>query len=358
MAGWCLAVELQRRGFEVVVYDVPAPENRRLIGGCTLRRAALEVIAAAYETDVHRLIEAISGARGSFRRLDSVLAWPEAGYRRILTIRRRRDPIGLSTRHARIVAALRRLARRRGIEVVQRRVTDAAELPPVRWRIDTTGRLGGAPHTPAPRDLVLAVQAPCVAVRLRSPLRAGLAIAPLEYDDEGIRWLSFFTPFHDPASPAASWYGIVTTRVRASEHERTAVLGARAQAVLHRQARAFGLRVHDPEATLAQARIPIERAFPTLRCPQTGVLSVPRAFSPGAPAIYVDGMLAQARGAVALGRAIATAQLEPGRAVHRALRGLRRRNRAAQALFSLPLPAARAAALAPVLVRPWLATDW
>jgi len=392
IAGLVLASRLARgRGPRVVLVTGRPPVARRLVDGCSLRRSAIALMADAVGCEARALQDRLGGDAAAFYALrvrrgtgTTTLQWEgpvlEAGEDR---------PIGLSTRHGEILAALRE----RLPDGVQLVLGEALPAPPAAEPtrvlhlrladgdlavdvdgdhtlvLDTTPAavVAAPPAARPPRHVVIAVQQP---MRPRpgaaSPFDgARVAFAPSFAGARGPQ-LGFVTPFWDPCSPAASWYGINTAVIDAAT---LSAIGERAliedvAGGLARCAEAVGLEPVDAEATTGRACVPVVAQF------DAGVgFALHRAFSPGAPAVNVDGMLAQAVGATCLARALEGAvagslrgaALRGLRDARRALRPLRRWNRVmVWQYFRAPdwvrrVSAATSRPAMPRLVRAWSA---
>lgn len=127
-------------------------------------------------------------------------------------------------------------------------------------------------------------------------------------------YLAAFAPFADPHTPDAAWYGATTmaiSRVQLDEVGAEELL-RRAAERLAAYEHGAGLREVDPDTTRAAAIVPVVRdsARRTDALLRDGrpIIDVHRAFSPGAPAINVDGMLASVIGADAFATAFLDAQ--------------------------------------------------
>jgi hypothetical protein len=274
VAGLVLAGDLLRRGFPgcVVVVSEPLCESRRLVAGSSLRGPALDRFTAAFGCSRAAAIEALGGPAAAFTRIATSPARARAGgrvirFERPLLFRESREPVGLSTRHGRILRGLRALAFGAGVRVIDGSVREIGELLEAALPGGGVGALlvdarGGSPGVAPPASrYVLAAQAPLFERPRgpRPPLAPGLAYAPM-IDLEDGRHLAFFTPFRDDFSPRATWYGIDTRIVTAAEAADAA--GTRGVvSALERLANALGLELCDPEETLAVAAIPIDERF-------------------------------------------------------------------------------------------------
>lgn len=370
VAGLTLAARLarQRRG-RTVLFAPPIVESRRLVSGCTLRQSGLHLLATSFGCSPGALVDRITGGRGLFSRMRMCVgrARPDGSLRfddafDIHDTGSVTRPLGLSTRHGQILVGLRRSLAGLDVEIVERPVTDRAQLAayapsPGALLVNATPApvLGGR-LPPATGRFVVAAQAPCVEARggLRAPLLPGVGHASLLGYADGAH-VSFFTPFYDPLSPRASWYGFIG-RIVDSADDPSARLAATTDK-LDRLAAALGLELHDPAQTLGAAQLPIRRASPLFG---DGVLDAYHGLESGAPGVAADGMLAMALGAMALGEALLRGDPLPERDVARALSRLRRDNRLTQQMLTR-LPVGLVAALArfaPALIARQFAPGW
>jgi hypothetical protein len=303
--------------------------------------------------------------------------------------------MGLSTRHGEILSSLRSLmAAGPGLRVVAAGVDQASRLEngtglPLRLpggdallalpegnvvvcnATSTAELLRPGRSLPEPTRWVAAVQAP---IRART---AGVfdgrdvGIAPMTAGRPRPH-LAFFTPFADPDTPDADWYVINTTLVRAGD---LAGIG-RDQLVAATRDRMRELEAHygfdeiDPDETLGEALVPVESeggaALQARLEDGSPVVDAHRAFTSGAPAINVDGMLAAAVGADVFADAFLLAGGAPMDAARsalavadRSLLGVRTRNRLTQFTFFLA-PEANRALTARLPRRAWqmFVDDW
>lgn len=372
VGGLCLATELFRSGWagRVAVVTGPTLPSRRLIAGCSLRTATIARLAGAYGCSVPSLFASLSGGKGTFHRLASSVAWmtasgtirfaPAIGIHELPL----GQPVGLSMRHAAITQTLRKLAEALGVPVTEKTIGSAEDLASLAKAGNallvnaTPKNLLATPDPPSPRRYVVACQAPFLIAPggLQSPLAEGLAYAPFAIMDDGLH-VAFFTPFYDDLSPQASWYGINTRVMPAgAAFDRAAVVDSTRRG-LERLAAGLGLTLHDPDETLATVVAGATAGAPPASRPRT--FDATRAFSSGAPAIYVDGMLAAATGARAYAKALGAGAGDPERAVARALQGIRFRNRLIQQLMTWPVePTAWFLTRFPWLAARWFGIDW
>ena len=391
IAGQALAARLARAGgLRVALIDAAPAPSRRLVGGCSLRRGTLERLAAIFGVAPEALMARLGAPQSCFSELG--VSFPrDHGDRwevqhRLVRAACDGAPIGLSVRHALVLEALRSLLppevhRREGrvpaggytgeaLHVETEAGTEALPLAPGHRVVNASANprlLRAEIALPPPRRWVAAVQVP-----LRPDDAApgpSLGYAPAAYGDHG-RHLAFFTPFWDPASPEATWYGINTTVL---ETERLEAVGREAiladlEERLGAWAEGAGFSRVDPEQTTGRAVVPIsERSgvqWQQLLGDGSPVVEGSLTLSAGAQAINVDGMLAQAVGADALADSLLRHPTATGPGlfptVDRALHGIRRRNRILQGLyFTVPHGALAATfRVTPMGVLRSLVGDW
>lgn len=166
-------------------------------------------------------------------------------------------------------------------------------------------------------------------------------------------------PFYDELSPHAPWYGVNTRIVSVNagdEFDRERELQSLVNG-FERLAEALGLELHEPAETLGSAVMPVTEGPPPHSRP--GTFEASRAFSSGAQAIYVDGMLAAATGARAFADALGNGARNPEAAVARALRGIRFRNWVMQEIMTRPFEQmTRVLRTFPWLAGRWFGIDW
>ncbi|MGH9038644.1 MAG: hypothetical protein ACRDZ3_00255, partial [Acidimicrobiia bacterium] len=343
------------------------------------------------------LVERLGGTQACFRRLAVARAEPGSSPPRL--VRRRTDApakpfAGLSTRHGQILSALRR-SLDPDLDVtlvagdVDRRTPfsrnelpllidgreGALALPAGRSVVlNATSRadlLRPAGRLPEPERWIVAVQAPLRT--LSDPPWCGddVGIAPMTSGSPAPH-LAFFTPFQDNDSPEATWYAINTTSLSARELDDAgapAVTKAAWDRLVELE-ETMGFAEVDPAETRGEAVVPVvrDRATATehLLDNSSPVVDVHRAFTVGAPAINVDGMLGAAVGA----DTFATAFLASGHppvaaaqgalaAADRALAPVRGRNWAIEAAFFRgPEGVRTVGARAPRLLWRGLVVDW
>jgi len=373
IGGLALAANLSRRRWEgrVVIATEPTSVSRRLIAGCTLRRGTLARLAAAWGCSVPTLVERLTGGKGAFHSLTGSVARVSAGgkihFEQPLVVHARPTselPLGLSMRHAAITEGLRCSMQELDVSLVEKPIGGPADLASLAPTDDvllvnaTLKDLLGAPALPSPRRYVVACQAPCTiaAGGLRPPLDPHTGYFPFARLEDGSH-VAFFSPFYDALSPQAPWYGVNTRIVSADagfdrERELQSLVNG-----FERLAAALGLELHEPAETLGSAIMPVTEGPPPQS--QPGTFEAGRAFSSGAQAIYVDGMLAAATGAHAFADALNSGALDPEVAVARALRGIRFRNWVMQEIMTRPFePVARLLRTFPWPIGCWFGIDW
>jgi hypothetical protein len=413
ISGLVLASRLSRaEGVTVVLVPGSPPVRRRLVAGCSLRWSTIRRMAAGIGTTAGQLHERLGGGPASFRWLAVERAAPGGDPGQGLSFTRRpgtwapADPLmGLSTRHGQILSALRSLlVPGPGLRVVAGGVDKAARLVsvtglPLRLpggdallrlpegqtvvcnATSTAELLRPGRSLPAPRRWVAAVQAPLSFRGTPPDPRGSRTGAPFDGRDVGIApmtgarprpHLAFFTPFADPDTSEADWYVINTTLVRDGELAEVGrdELVARTRNRMRELEAHYGFDEIDPEETLGEALVPVESengaALQARLEDGSPVVDVHRAFTSGAPAINVDGMLAAAVGADVFADAFLLKDGPPLDAARsalavtdRSLLGIRTRNRLTQFTFFLA-PEANRALTARLPRRVWqmFVDDW
>lgn len=338
IAGLTLAARLgeaaRDSGRHVVLVAGSPPVPRRLIAGCSLRYGTVNRMARAFATTEDALVERLGGTGAVFDRMH--VQEFESTDRVAGSGRTFRPPLpfaGMSTRHGNVLDALRAsLAPDLPVTLVDGDVVkDAVWSGPeagVPVRLDDgvaalplpTGRsvVLNASSTPGllrpgrpvadPTRFVVAVQAACRPLADAPACGAGTAWAPTSAGAPAPH-LAFFTPFGDPQIPDASWYGINTMVVSARQvatYGKEQLIQRVSDRLLDYE-RALGLVEVDPDGTRAGALTPVVRDTAVATEEQLAdgspVVTVHRAFSSGAPAINVDGMLASVVGSDALATA-------------------------------------------------------
>jgi hypothetical protein len=296
-------------------------------------------MARAVSVDDAVLFHRLGGRAAAFRRLAVARAEPGSSPPRLVPRKTDAgfDPyVGLSTRHGAILSALRASLDPAldvtvvGGDVPRDGTFDGGVLPlllkgeaatlalPVGRSVvlNATARadlLRPGAAVPAPARYVVAVQAPLRVAAEGGRPRWGddVGLAPMTFGPPAPH-LAFFTPFRDPDTPDATWYGINTMTLSATELDAAGGAAAVTTAVWDRLVELegqLGFAEIDPGETRGEAVVPVvrDRAVATEALLDNGspVVDVHRAFGSGAPAINVDGMLAAAVGADAFAAAFA-----------------------------------------------------
>lgn len=358
IAGTQLAARLARRGHKIALVTGGAPPPRRLIDGCSLRRATIETMAEAMNTGASDLLESLHAKQSGFRRLritGTRSATPLASGQFESGDGDDTDLIGLSARHVDIVNALRRRVPFEVALVAGEVVGYTSEQHRLRLRL-ANGIECDWPLSP--RTTIVNTQSKRIC-GAAPPVQRWVAAAqqPIAIDKghfDGIGWapsfageitpqLGFVTPFWDSVNRSANAYAINTTVITDATLQtrgKDAVL-ADVRAGLARCVTALGANAIDPDETTGAAVVPVVEDFAATL--EGGLLELYAALSPGAPAINVDGMLAQSLGVAALvgalGEELGDEQswLAVCPAIARALAPLRRLNKfTAWNYFSAP----------------------
>jgi hypothetical protein len=341
ITAWTLAARLARSpefAGRVVVAGPPVEETRQLRNGVSMRGTAADFISYALACPQATFIRQVIGPQAAdepvaIRQVTAMTTVDpvtnKASFSRPTTWQGGRKgldrPIMYGGRNSRIANAVRELLDASGIVETDEVVTsrdDARALAlgkrPLLVNLTTNPKLFGAPAAPISR-VTLAAQ---MALRIgsggiRRPLTPATCFAPLVHRSNAID-VGYFTPFADPLSPDASWYGLMVAPRRSldglDKAREVQILADEVQAV----ADAVGLEPVDPEATLFDGMIPA----PPLRQWQRsapGTLEMRGLCTPGGVAYYADGILGGAIGSVVAAEALLRGA-DPEEAVHRALR--------------------------------------
>jgi hypothetical protein len=341
ITAWTLAARLARSpefAGRVVVAGPPVEETRQLRNGVSMRGTAADFISYALACPQANFIRQVIGPQAAGQpvaarqttamvRRDPVTG--QASFSRPTTWQGGRNglgrPIMYGARNSRIATAVRELLDASGIVETDEAVTsldDARSLAlgtrPLLVNLTTNPKLFGAPTSPISRVTLAAQMA--LRVRpggIRRPLTPATCFAPLVHRNSAID-VGYFTPFADPLSPDASWYGLMVAPRRSLDGLDKAgeveILADEVRAV----ADAVGLEPVDPDVTLFDGMIPA----PPLggwRRSRAGTLEMRSLCTPGGVAYYADGILGGAIGAVIAAEALLRGA-DPEGAVHRAMR--------------------------------------
>lgn len=324
----------------VTIVGPPLSESRRLVSGVNVRGVAADFIGAAVGVSHECLLKDIAGPGPlpvAHRQVASMAfevngEWHFSRQGTWLGGKRgRREPVVYGVRNSRLVGGIRDLLAPHAVRFCSSEVESREHLlsfasgsnPLLVNASGNAGLLRGSSAKPA--KLVLAVQMPLVAAPtgILPPLGPDTTFAPL-IRRAGAIDVGFFTPFGDPLSPAANWYGIFARVVDAesgfSKDEEFEVMTEE----LYGVSASLGLRADDPQYTLARALVPAA-SWSDAEPSQPGTLDLKRMYSEGAPCFYADGIAMSAIGSVVGAEAIVHGA-DPDQAIKRALRVFRRHN--------------------------------
>jgi hypothetical protein len=288
VAGMLLAEQLHRNGRSVTLLTGGLPESKRLVEGCSLRRSTVDAFEIVFRTG--NLWAELGGAKAEFKGLWIETMAPDGRRMRPRVSDVLDEAIGLSTRHGHILSVLRRHLTVPTIDGFVRDVVDGKlvldqrALPIDDLVLNTLAKPFARPPRHATR-YVIAAQFPAVG-----------DLAAVAYGPILGRHLGFITPFSDPATPKATHYLInstITTDVSSQLQEEV-------ETTALSMATAYGLEPVELDATIGRAVIPIVERFDDVTSNEPRLFNLSEAFSPGVPAVNVDGMLGQAWGAVVL----------------------------------------------------------
>jgi hypothetical protein len=192
---------------------------------------------------------------------------------------------------------------------------------PLVVNVTTDGTLLGNP-TQKPKQAIIAVQMPYKEAPggIHSPGASATTYAPLILRERTID-VGYFTPFSDPLSLEATWYGI---NARAVDLDKPIDKEREFEVLLEELggcAEMMGLLPVDPEETTGRAFVPAPRLSP-IKSSLHGTLELRRATTPWIAAYYADGMTGGTLGSVIAAEAVLRG-VDPYPAVARALRRYR-----------------------------------
>ncbi len=347
ITAWTLAARLARSeqfAGKVVIAGAPVSETRQLVNGCSMRGMSADWLSYALNVPQAQLIRQISGPNfagqpvatkqlttmarpgiGGRWELGPTASWQ--GGRRGLG-----RPVMYGGRNSRMANAIRELIDERAIIEVDEAITsldDARALAPGRKpllvNLTRNAKLFGA-SAPAPKRVTLAWQCALRAGPdgLKFPLTGSSAFAPLVYREGAVN-VGYFTPFADPLSPDATWYGLMVRPVRAAPDK---IDKAREVALLREEvlgiSEAVGLEPVDVEQTCFGGLAPAP-GFGAVPRSAPGTLELRRLASPGAVAYYADGILGGAVSSVVAAEALLRG-IDPHEAIVKAMAPIRRFN--------------------------------
>jgi hypothetical protein len=325
---------------KVAIVAPPMVENRRLINGVSLRGLAADFIGEALGVTHERLLRDIAGP-GPLpvaNRQTASMAYQKKGTWHFTRrgswqggARGGTKPVVYGIRNSRLVGGIRELLDERVVIFHNEKVESGEHLRS--FAAGNNPLLVNATTNPnllnklskKPDKMVLAVQVPLIvaATGTRAPAEPSTAFAPLIRRNGAID-VGYFTPFRDPLSPRASWYGIFARVVDAdSGFDKDKELDVMTDE-LYGVSAAMGLIPDDPQETLPRALVPAA-PWSNIAPSQPGTLDLKRMYSGGAPCFYADGMVSSAIGGVVGAEAVVHGH-DPDKAIRRALRVLRRHN--------------------------------
>lgn len=329
----------------VVLAGPPVAEDRRLIGGLTLRSRALDYYAAAFGHDRQTLLERIFGSHAERASTDRLIggycALRQTGSFEILRPQPWLSsddcggrPLAYGVRNSQLAGCLEQWTRDLGV------VRHDTPTDPVGDAVSACRALapGSEPlivnACPKPLRpvatragaLVAAVQLPLSAPRRRErgvlPNRASFLGAMRR---SGRNDLCIFNPIVDPLSPTAEYYGIVFRIVRArADLDRERELAAVRDELLG-ISDVLGLEPVDPEHTEGRALLPCS-PWRHRASVVDGVLELAQLYDAGAPIITGDGMTRAGIAGLVAAEAVLAGE-DPVAHANRALGLWRRMNR-------------------------------
>jgi hypothetical protein len=347
ITAWTLAARLARSeqfAGKVVIAGEPVAETRQLVNGCSMRGTSADWLSYALNVPQAQLIRQISGPNfagqpvatkqltamarpGVDGRWEVGPAASWQGGRRGLG-----RPVMYGARNSRMANAIRELLDANGIIEVDDTITsldDARALAPGKKpllvNLTRNPKLFGG-SAPAPKRVTLAWQC---ALRvgpdgLKHPLTGTSAFAPLVYRDGAVN-VGYFTPFADPLSPDATWYGLMVRPVAKSPDK---IDKAREIALLRDEVlgitEAVGMEPVDVEETCFGGLAPAP-GFGKVARSAPGTLDLRRLASPGAVAYYADGILGGAISSTVAAEALIRG-IDPHDAIVKAMAPVRRCN--------------------------------
>jgi hypothetical protein len=324
-----------------VVLAGPAPvEDRRLKAGVSLRGAACDFLAYAVNRSTDEVVRTLGGGHNGppiANRQTASMAWkdPATGkytHSRVGTWQGGRKglkrPGMYGFRNSRTAMGIKELSNLDGIVERPEPVGSleharslATGKRPLVVNVTTDGTLLGN-QIQKPKQAIVAVQMPYKEGPggIHHPGAPATTYAPLLLREKTID-VGYFTPFSDPLSKEATWYGI---NARAVDLDRP-VDKEREFAVLLEELGGFaemqGLLPVDPEETTGKAFVPAPRLSP-IKSSLPGTLELRRATTPWIAAYYADGMTGGTLGSVIAAEAVLRG-VDPYPAVAKALRRYR-----------------------------------
>jgi hypothetical protein len=322
-----------------VVLAGPAPvEDRRLKAGVSLRGAACDFLAYAVNRSTDEVVRTLGGTHNPppiANRQTASMAWKDPATGRYTHSkvgnwqggkRGLKRPGMYGFRNSRTAMGIKELSnlvieRPEPVGSLEHARSLATGKRPLVVNVTTDGTLLGNP-TQKPKQAIIAVQMPYKEAPggIHSPGASATTYAPLILRERTID-VGYFTPFSDPLSPEATWYGI---NARAVDVDKPIDKEREFEVLLEELggcAEMMGLLPVDPEETTGRAFVPAPRLFP-IKASLPGTLELRRATTPWIAAYYADGMTGGTLGSVIAAEAVLRG-VDPYPAVARALRRYR-----------------------------------
>lgn len=321
---------------KVSIVGPPTPETRRLLAGVSMRGTAADAFCEALDCSLDELLEAIYGNRNANHFATEQVAsmakkdkqTGEWVFSKEDTWQKENQPIMYGMRNSRLQGALRSLIQHLPIHHHSEKVRDADHLKsfaqgkiPLLVNVTNNPGLLGNPVRSI-RNFAVAAQVPFRAksTGLQAPFRDKITYAPL-INRDGVVDVGYYTPFADPLSPSATYYGIMARIIPAKrpfdKEKEIAILTEELLAVGDK----CGLEPVDPAETLGTAAIP-SGLYRSPAPSKAGTLELKQLYCAGPPAYYADGILSCAIGGLTAAEAILAGK-DPRQAVRKAIKPYR-----------------------------------
>jgi hypothetical protein len=320
----------------ISVVGPPMPESRRLIAGVSLRGNAADYLCQALGCTIGELLEHLTGNAASQSIATQQIASTahrnrQSGkwqFTKVGVWQHRKEPAVYGVRNSRLQGAMRELMHGLDYAEYQDMVQDADHLRtfargnnPLLVNVTNNSALLGNVARPS-KHYSIAAQVPLKVKPsgLRAPFSHGTAFALL-IRRQAVIDVGYFTPFADPLSPEAAFYGIVTcvlpVKKPFSQEEEIATLTDE----LFGLADVMGLEPVDPDQTLGTACVlgGLHTAPPRAH---SGTLELKALYTAGPPAYYADGIVSCAVGGLVAAEAILAGK-DPHKEVTKAIRPYR-----------------------------------
>ncbi len=335
----------------VRVVALPVEENRRLIGGVTLRARTIDYYAAAMGVERDTFLREMFGGdcrtAVADQQIGAMCAGTlESGFRIVKKAcfmdgrrpRRGRSeqlPLAYGVRNSRLRATLQKFAIDAGVRLTPEVV------PTLEGLLDHAEGDRPLVVNGTPRPLVTAAETAGLGRSRQFVGAAQMAFRSTALDAKGVIarnasvacWvrqgaalsMGVYYPFLDPLSPAADYYGIFYRVVPARDASATKdELLETLEGTVRGIGEAIGLEPVDPEETLGTALVPVSPWRRVVNC-QPGVLDLSRIAGAGSPIITGDGMTKSAIAGLIAAESILRGR-DPVADTNRALGGYRQLN--------------------------------